>query len=116
MNATALINARAIADAIAYGDICAYSGGWGSGVGVGCGDGVGLGLGVGVGLGDGVGEGMVVGEVSESAGTGTGETSIVTRNCVFPLETVIVCVPASAVGTVTILLKYPELSTVAVSK
>jgi hypothetical protein len=120
MNAMAPINPRATATAMAYGDICESSGGWGSGVGVGCGDGVGdgvgFGLGSGVGLGDVVGEGVVVGDVSESAGSGAGETSTVTRKCVFPFETVIVCVPTSAAGTVTVWLKYPALSTVAVSK
>ena len=86
------------------------------GCSVGVGDGVGLGLGDGDGLGDGVGDGVAVGKVSESAGTGAGETSTVTRNCAFPFETVIVCAPTSAAGTVTILLKDPALSTVTVSK
>ena len=85
----------------------------GAGEGVGVGVGVGVGDGVGDGLGDGVA--MTLGEVSESGELEAGKTVTVTKNSAFPFETVIVCAPASAAGTVNVLLKPPVLSTVAVS-
>ena len=102
-----------------YGGIWKSSG-CGSGVGVGCGEGAGIGVGdgVGAGVGDGLGVGLVpaLGGLSESEELGAGATSTVTRNSASPFETVTVCVPASAAGTVTALLKCPVPSTVAVSK
>ena len=88
------------------------------GDGLGAGDGVGDGLGEGLEEGLGEGVGLVVGcsSGSEGVGVGVGESVIVNRSCVFSFETVSVCVPASAVGTVTVLMKDPLLSIVAVSR
>jgi len=85
-------------------------------VGVGIGNGDGLGDGVSDGVGEACGEGLGLGETFGSGEAGVSETVTVTTKSVFPFEMVIMYASGSLSGTVNDLLKYPELSTTAVSK